>query len=491
MRWDKIKCESVVGLCYNAAIQFIEGTFDKVIYMQNMAKNSKIDAETLINAMMAAPNELLVVVNKNGYIEAMSAAYSEFLGMDLKNVIGRHVSEVIENTRMDVVAKTGIAEMGEIQDVHGEKMIATRIPILKEGKVIGALGRVLFRNAGEMELLYDKLSSIEMELNLYKKTFEKINTSKYDVEDIVGSCDIMQDLKESVKKVAKTNSAVLILGESGTGKELFAHSIHSASMRKKAPFICINCGSIPEQLIESELFGYEEGAFTGARKGGKMGLFQAAHGGTVFLDEIGELPPPTQVKLLRVLQDKEVQRVGSNTSEPVNIRVVAATNKDLYRMVQEGSFRSDLYYRLNIVTFHLPALRERKDDIPLLTSHLLSKISKRENLGAISISRSAMDYLTAYDWPGNVRELENALERAINFIGSDDKIQLKHLPSRITGMGTEGTLQPLKEVVEHAEQEAIKDALRRCQYRKTKAASELGISRTTLYEKMIKYGIGE
>ena len=204
--------------------------------MDNSRKIPKVDAEILVDAMLAAADELLVVVNKNGYIEAMSQAYGEFLGIEIKNVIGRHVTEVIENTRMDIVAKTGIAETGELQDVHGEKMIATRIPIFKDGKVIGAFGRVLFRNTKDLQTLYDKLSAIERELNLYKKTFEKINMAKYTVNDIIGNCDLMCDLKESVRKVAKTNSNVLILGESGTGKELFAHSIHSASMRKKAPF---------------------------------------------------------------------------------------------------------------------------------------------------------------------------------------------------------------------------------------------------------------
>lgn len=345
--------------------------------MEKRKRFPKIDEASLLETMLAAPDELIVVVNKNGYIENMSQAYGDFLGIQVQNAIGRHVTEVIENTRMDIVVKTGVPETGETQDIHGEKMIATRIPIRKNGMVIGAYGRVLVRNTRELHMLHDKLSSIEMELNMYKRTFEKINTAKYTVDDIIGDCSIMQDLKDSVRKVAKTNSNVLIMGESGTGKELFAHSIHAGSMRRKAPFVCVNCGSIPEQLIESELFGYEEGAFTGARKGGKIGLFPAAHGGTIFLDEIGELPLSMQVRLLRVLQDREIQRVGSNVREKVNVRVVAATNRNLYQMVKKGEFRSDLYYRLNVVTLHLPLLRERKEDLPLLIQMILSKISKR------------------------------------------------------------------------------------------------------------------
>ena len=457
--------------------------------MEKRKRFPKIDEASLLETMLAAPDELIVVVNKNGYIENMSQAYGDFLGIQVQNAIGRHVTEVIENTRMDIVVKTGVPETGETQDIHGEKMIATRIPIRKNGMVIGAYGRVLVRNTRELHMLHDKLSSIEMELNMYKRTFEKINTAKYTVDDIIGDCSIMQDLKDSVRKVAKTNSNVLIMGESGTGKELFAHSIHAGSMRRKAPFVCVNCGSIPEQLIESELFGYEEGAFTGARKGGKIGLFPAAHGGTIFLDEIGELPLPMQVRLLRVLQDREIQRVGSNVREKVNVRVVAATNRNLYQMVKKGEFRSDLYYRLNVVTLHLPLLRERKEDLPLLIQMILSKISKKESLGAIEISREAMDHLLRYDWPGNVRELENVLERAINFTDAGEKIKVKNLPERITGSMVSQTVMPLKELMENTEKDAIKDALLRCRNCKAKAANELGISRTTLYEKMMKYEI--
>ncbi len=457
--------------------------------MEKRKRFPKIDEASLLETMLAAPDELIVVVNQNGYIENMSQAYGDFLGIQVQNAIGRHVTEVIENTRMDIVVKTGVPETGETQDIHGEKMIATRIPIRKNGMVIGAYGRVLVRNTRELHMLHDKLSSIEMELNMYKRTFEKINTAKYTVDDIIGDCSIMQDLKDSVRKVAKTNSNVLIMGESGTGKELFAHSIHAGSMRRKAPFVCVNCGSIPEQLIESELFGYEEGAFTGARKGGKIGLFPAAHGGTIFLDEIGEMPLPMQVRLLRVLQDREIQRVGSNVREKVNVRVVAATNRNLYQMVKKGEFRSDLYYRLNVVTLHLPLLRERKEDLPLLIQMILSKISKKESLGAIEISREAMDHLLRYDWPGNVRELENVLERAINFTDAGEKIKAKNLPERITGSMVSQTVMPLKELMENTEKDAIKDALLRCRNCKAKAANELGISRTTLYEKMMKYEI--
>lgn len=454
-------------------------------------RKEKIAADLLLDTMLSAEEERIIIVDKDGYVERLSTAYAEFLGVRPENVIGVHVSQVVENTRMDEVIKTGTPEIGAFQEIKGEKMIASRIPIFKDGQIAGAFGRVLFRNTGELRTLYDKMNSMEQELNLYKKTFGKINTARYDVGDIIGSCDLMRDLKETVRKVAKTNSNVLILGESGTGKELFAHSIHKSSMRKNAPFICVNCSAIPKELIESELFGYEEGSFTGAKRGGKTGLFQAAHKGTIFLDEIGDLPLSMQVKLLRVLQEKEIQRIGSNGREQVDVRIVAATNRSLYEMVQDSTFRSDLYYRLNVVTLHIPALRERKEDIPLLAKTLIQNFAKREQVVVEGISKGAMEYLMRYDWPGNVRELENVLERAINFLDDDRTIKVEHLSPRITGMEAGVRGKTLKETMRDSERLAIVGALMHCGNSKTKAARELGISRTTLYEKMLRHKIGE
>ena len=452
---------------------------------------SEVDADCVIDAMMSADEELLVIVNERGYIEKLSRAYAEFLGVDVCNALGRHITEVIENTRLDIIINTGIAEIGDFQTINGEKMIASRIPVLKNGKIIGAFGRVLYRNRKHMQHLYSKIRELEAERTLYEETFDKINTAKYSINDIIGECDLMRDLKDSIQKIARTNSNVLILGESGTGKELFAHSIHDASLRKKAPFVCINCGTIPENLIESELFGYEEGSFTGAKKGGKKGLFHAANGGTVFLDEIGDLPAALQVKLLRVLQNKEIQKIGSSVSEPINIRVIAATNRNLSEMIGNGSFRLDLYYRLNVVTLQIPPLRERKDDLPLLINQIIHRLGKREAIREVTISSDCINVLKNYHWPGNIRELENVLERAVNFVDTDGKIRIKHLPEKIVGT-TSFTMQAvctMKEAVEQAEKEAIQRALLYNNNAKTKAARQLGISRTTLYEKMEKYSI--
>lgn len=458
--------------------------------MTQVRRKKSIEAGILLDTMLSAVDERIVIVDQDGYIEALSTSYAEFLEVDPGLVVGRHVKEVIENTRMDTVAKSGIPEVGVAQVIKGEKMIASRIPIFKNGEVIGAFGRVLLRNMKDLQDLSKKMDTMIMELNLYKKAFEQVSTARYSVDDIIGKSLSIKELKEVVRQVSKTSSSILILGESGTGKELFAHAIHQASARAGAPFVVVNCGTMSQELIESELFGYVEGAFTGARKGGKQGLFQAANGGTIFLDEIGDIPLPLQVKLLRALQEREIRKIGSSVSERIDVRIIAATNKDLRSLVQEDKFRADLYYRLNVVSLNIPALRDRREDIPLLVKALSRKIAAREGVSIAAISKDAMELLTRYEWPGNVRELENVLERSINFIGKDRIVRGKHLPAGITGGDMDfapASEKTLKEMMEAAERQVLVNALLTNGGCKTKAAKALGISRTTLYEKMAQH----
>lgn len=473
---------------------FVEGTFlifQKLDSYKEFIRqfDDEMEAAFLLKTIMETTNDAIVYVNKEGYIEMISKPYADFLQVKREEVIGKHVRDVIENTRMDVVIKTGVSEIAEVQEINGNKMIATRIPVFVKGNVVGAVGRVLFRDINELNALYMKISKIEKELNLYKDEFKKVNSAKYSLDSIISESKSMHKIKELTKRTAKTNSNVLILGESGTGKELFAHAIHSISRRANAPFIKVNCGAIPYELLESELFGYEEGSFTGAKKGGKIGKFKAADGGTIFLDEIGDLPMNMQVKLLRVLQDKEIEKIGSNSSEKVDVRIITATNRDLEEMVSEGKFRLDLYYRLNVLTIKVPPLRERKDDIPILSEYLIQKISRRENIRVDRISDSALEYLKRYNWPGNVRELENILERAINFLDEETVIKPEHLPSKITGIMRKKKIRSLKLTLEEVERQAIIDSLIFSNGNKTKAASILDISRTSLYEKIDKYNI--
>lgn len=473
---------------------FVEGAFlifQKLDSYKEFIRqfDDEMEAAFLLKTIMETTNDAIVYVNKEGYIEMISKPYANFLQVNREEVIGKHVRDVIENTRMDVVIKTGVSEIAEIQKINGNKMIATRIPVFVKGNVVGAVGRVLFRDINELNALYMKISKIEKELNLYKDEFKKVNSAKYSLDSIISQSKSMYKIKELTKRAAKTNSNVLILGESGTGKELFAHAIHSISRRANAPFIKVNCGAIPYELLESELFGYEEGSFTGAKKGGKIGKFKAADGGTIFLDEIGDLPMNMQVKLLRVLQDKEIEKIGSNSSEKVDIRIITATNRSLEEMVSEGKFRLDLYYRLNVLTIKVPPLRERKDDISILSEYLVQKISRRENIRVDKISDSTLEYLKRYNWPGNVRELENILERAINFLDEETVIKPEHLPSKITGIMRKKKVRSLKLTLEEVERQAIIDSLIFSNGNKTKAANILDISRTSLYEKIDKYNI--
>jgi transcriptional regulator with PAS, ATPase and Fis domain len=295
-------------------------------------------------------------------------------------------------------------------------------------------------------------------------------------------------------KTAKGSSSVLILGESGTGKELFAHAIHNASSRCHGPFIKVNCAAIPEGLLESELFGYEEGAFSGARKGGKPGKMELANGGTLFLDEIGDMPLSMQVKMLRVLQEREFERVGGTKTIKLDVRVITATNKELEELASTGQFRCDLYYRLNIVSLTIPPLRERKDDIPLLCEMLLRKINHKLECFVDTISPECMARLTAYHWPGNVRELENVLERAVNIMDEGVCILVEHLPSSILTPKTNDAVEQtnrddLTEARQDAEKNAIMKALATTGGNKSKAALLLHVNRSVFYEKLRRYNI--
>lgn len=448
-----------------------------------------VQASSLLRTILDSSNESFIYINSNGIIEMISESYAEFLNRKKEDLIGLNVVDVVENTRLDTVLRTGKAEVAQIQIVKGRKIIATRIPVYAKGKVVGAIGKILFKDVDELNNLYRKINNIEKELNLYRDEFKKANKAEYALESIIGEDSEIKRLKEMTKNVASTNSNVLILGESGTGKELFAHAIHNNSRRVEAPFIKVNCGAIPYELIESELFGYEEGAFTGARRGGKIGKFKAADGGTIFLDEIADLPMNMQVKLLRVLQEREIEKIGSNNPEKVNVRIIAATNKNLEEMVDQGLFRLDLYYRLNVVSIRIPSLNARKDDIPMLANHLINKISSKENRHVEGVSSQALEMLKNYRWPGNIRELENILERAINFLGDDRIIQPKHLPPKISGYSGVHNEKTLRESIEEVEKEAIIQSLIQCNGNKSAAAKLLDISRTSLYEKMVRYKI--
>jgi len=430
----------------------------------------------------------LVIVDQNANIIYMNEAYCSFLGVNREEVVGKHVTEVIENTRMHIVVKTGKEEIADLQYIKGNYMIANRIPIIVDGKIVGAFGTVLFRDTKEWN---EMNSHVRHHMAAIHSFIEKENRSgaKYTLNDIHSKSTKMKELKERVKSIAASDSSVLICGESGTGKELFAHSIHQLSDRSDKPFIKVNCGAIPEHLLESELFGYEEGAFTGAKKGGKKGKFQSADGGTIFLDEIGEMPIHMQVKLLRVLQEKEVEPIGGNKTVPIDVRVIAATNKPLEKLMKEKRFREDLYYRISVIPFHIPPLRERMEDLEVLVRHFIQKLSIRTGKRITKIQDDVMKLFYQYHWQGNVRELENVMEAAIH-LSKETEISLNSIPDYIKqAVRYDHKEHSLKEMMEKVEKRILIQTIQSCHGDKRKAAQALKISKSSMYEKIQKYQI--
>jgi two-component system response regulator HydG len=318
------------------------------------------------------------------------------------------------------------------------------------------------------------------------------NEGKYRFADLIGASDVMQKVFKTVEKVAKTDSSVFVWGESGTGKELVARAIHNTSKRKDGPFIKVNCGALTETLLESELFGHQKGAFTGAIKT-KLGRFELADGGTLFLDEIGDVPMSMQVKLLRALQEQEFERVGGEQAIKVDVRIVSATNKDLDKEVAEGRFREDLYYRLHIIPMTLPPLRDRRDDIPVLVNHFIEKLAPRTNPEVRGIADDALGRFMAYNWPGNVRELENVIEQSLVF-AEGGQIGVDALPAMLQGQGDEERLDvpkemSLPEILEDLERQLILKAFKKAGGVKTETARLLGIKTSALYYKLDKYEV--
>lgn len=385
----------------------------------------------------------------------------------------------------------------EHYNVHFHQWSCAAAPIHNsKGKLIGVLtlsGHYSLKHTHTLGMVVSLAKAIENELlvkesNLeIEKNNELSASHDFTFEDIIGSGEGIQSAINMARVVSKTNSRVIVEGESGTGKELFVQAIHYASERSGKPFIAVNCGAIPAQLIESELFGYMEGAFTGAKKGGMPGKFELAHGGTLFLDEINSMPEDMQVKLLRVLQQNEVTRVGGTTPIPIDVRVIGATNESLEMLVDKNDFRRDLYYRLGIIVIQIPPLRERLEDIPELFKYLLNKISKRLNVQCPEFNPAILKYLKSYHWPGNIRELENYIERAV-VLSQGKKLFIEHFPYKVI----EHTFLPEKmelTTLEKVEKEFIKKALDVYDGNISKASQSLGITRKTLYNKMKTFNL--
>lgn len=438
-----------------------------------------------------------IVTDAAGIVVYLNKKYAAMLGIDAEAAVGKHAREIIPQTRMDIVAKTGKEEIGSVHMVNGTTpVVCNRIPIVRDGKTIGAVAFTTFRKLDEVAGLFDEISRLNLEVSEYKSELVKLRGARYSLEEIVGASPATQKVKDLITKLAPSKLAILINGETGTGKELFAQSIHQMSPRKHKPFIRINCAAIPKDLLESELFGYEEGAFSGAKKGGKPGKFELANGGTLLLDEISELPIQLQSKLLRVIQEHEFERVGGVKTIELDLRLVCTTNRDMQELVQRGEFREDLYYRINVVEIRVPPLRGRMEEIPDLAHHFINKINKNHGLAITGIDQEVLRLFEKYRWPGNIRELEHVMERASVMAISGELCMLHFdylIPIIFSNARTDrmerdesATLEAAKDM---AEKSAIQNALLKANGNRTVAANELNIHRTVLHAKLRKYGI--
>ena len=445
----------------------------------------------ILNIILESAYEGIVVVDERGIIIEFNEAYSRFIGVDKQEAIGRPVQDVIDNTNLHNTVKTGMPERGVIQYIHGQPMIVHRIPLWHHHRVVGAIGMLIFEGVTELYKIYERLQkNTRHNMRHIQAKSNNLTQDLVTLDQIIGVSASTARIKGMARKVAKTNATVLMTGESGTGKEMYAQSIHRLSPFASGPFVSLNCAAIPEYLFETELFGYDEGAFTGAKKGGKKGKFELAQDGTLFLDEIGEMPLPMQTKLLRVLQEKEFERVGGNKKYKINTRIIAATNRDLKKMVAAGHFREDLYYRINVIELNIPPLRQRKEDIPPLVAHYLNFMCHKYETSLKQLTPAAMQAFMHYDWYGNIRELVNVIEKLVVLV-EGEMIDVKHLPDFMVSKAEERQKDhsELKSFKNEKEKELIVSVLKKTRGNKSKAAKELGIHRTTLYQKLKKYGL--
>ena len=430
------------------------------------------------------------VIDANGIITHFNEPYGLFIGVDPREQIGKHITEVVENTRLHIVARTGKAEINVTQRIKGQDMVVQRIPIVKHGEIIGVFGQVTFTDVRDLGRLVQRLSLLESKVRLYEQELSSLRSTRYTLDSLKGSSPAMGQLKAEARRVAQGLMPVLISGESGTGKELFAQGIHQSSPRRMKPFVRLNCAAIPKDLFESELFGYAKGAFTGARAQGKPGKFELAHGGTIFLDEIGEMPLDMQPKLLRVLEEKEIERLGGTRVTKADFRLIAATNRDLEQLIDQGLFRQDLYYRLNVIPLQIPPLRERPEDIMDLALSFLADLG-RDSGADYHLDDNARRLLLAHPWPGNGRELFNVLERAVSTV-TGNRIHAGDLPLYLHNnkpRPAAGGGLNLRQRMDEAEKQALAEALDAAKGNKALAARMLGIHRTLLYKKLAKHGI--
>ncbi|MEW9124083.1 MAG: sigma 54-interacting transcriptional regulator [Thermotaleaceae bacterium] len=433
----------------------------------------------------------IISVDRDGYISILNATAERLLKVEGKKVVGKHIDNVFPRLKLTEVLQSGIGEMEILQSIHENKIMISKMPIKINGEVVDAVA-----------LLHDVNRIQQMEEKIRRDISTKGHYAQYTFKDIIGVSKVSQEIIRIGKEYAKVDSTILIEGETGTGKEIMAQSIHNYSNRAEGPFVVVNCAALPENLLESELFGYAPGSFTGADRKGRRGLFELAHGGTIFLDEISEMNPLIQGRLLRVLQEKQVMKIGDNKVIPIDVRVIAATNKNLQEMMLERTFREDLFYRLNVLRIELPHLRSKKEDIPYLINSFIQYYSSKLDKPTIVLDKDVLKYLSFYNWPGNVRELKNFVERLMvvskkiyikledindkfipeNNTKGDSMIEQVELSKNNIKSGNYNSLNNI-------EKDIILKALEENRGMINSTAKALGISRTTLWRRIKKYNL--
>lgn len=446
-----------------------------------------IKQDMRLRLVFAAMNDLptgAFICDSDGVVQFINKAYASYLGMSRDEAIGKHILELIPTSGIPRVLRNGKAELRQIRRFpNGANLLVNRVPLFAEdGKLIGALSMTLFDTSEQVRELLQSVKELDQKIDYCKGSIKSLLTTPYTTDSLIGESPAIKEARDLICRYAASDSSVLIIGDTGCGKELAAGALHAASRRADGPFVSVNCAAIPRELFESEVFGYQAGAFSGARREGSVGKIEAASGGTLFLDEVGDLPLSAQAKFLRALEEKKVVPLGSSRPRPVNFRLVAATNRNLEGMIKQGTFRKDFYYRINTMKLVLPPLSARREDIPVLARYFLEHM----DLGVRDISPEAMEVLANYGWPGNVRELRNAVAHAASLCRGG-RIEVKDLPSDCARKSAREEQSPiLKNITMEAEEDAIAKAINSCGGNKTKAAAALGISRAALYVKLKK-----
>jgi transcriptional regulator with PAS, ATPase and Fis domain len=434
------------------------------------------------------PYESLVIVDKAGKLRFMDRGSEKFFGLSEGGGTGSDITDFVPDSDIPKTLETGYPLIGRVLNLNGVRKISSVYPLMKDGEVIGAVGRVLFHSLDEINRINRKMDRLKREVKSLRESQRHKHVALYTIKDILGASAAIKEAIDMAKKIAMIDTDVLIIGESGTGKELFVQAIHNF-VNPERPFVRVNSPAIPFELAESELFGYEKGAFSGADATGKPGKFELANNGTIYLDEVLSLPLSIQAKLLRVLQEREVERLGGTQIKKVHFRMVTSSSEDLKRAVAEGKFREDLYYRIAKATIYIPPLRERKEDIPVYVNYFLDAINKQFGTHFKGFSDEALDCLATYGWPGNVRELINVLEQAVLKKWKGKQIPLDCLPVELIEPSSSKSSFPsnaFKKEMKETEKELILKALEKAKGNKRRAAALLGISRSTLYNKMEK-----